>query len=185
MHHLKEPHLHSPGTQAGQQHQPLQEPLFLLLSQASRGRRPAPVCPERPERPKGHLGTPKCSVGCSSREDNASRSPVPESVGPPRGLQGTSCASGVPVPHHCGCRRALLSPYLTCHHPATHAEFGSFSAPQPAWGRSCLQSGHLSFIPADITLDINPAYKASLQATALPLTGSPGSPRGPGSPALP
>ena len=128
-HQLKEPHLHSPGTQVGQQHQLLQELLFLLPSQASRGRRPAPACRERPARPKGHLGTPKHSAGCTSGEGNASGSPMPEAVGPPRGLRCTTCTWWVPVPHHCWYRRALLSLYLICHPIATHAGFGSFSAP--------------------------------------------------------
>lgn len=54
-HQLKDPHLHSPGTQAGQQHQPLQEPPFLLLSQVSQGHHPAPVGQGHPARPKGDL----------------------------------------------------------------------------------------------------------------------------------
>lgn len=107
----------------------------------------SPRVPRTPCKAKSHLGTPKCSMGCSSREGNAGGSPVPEPVGPPQGLQ---CLVG-PVPHDCGCTTSLLSLYPTCHQPATCAGFGAFSAPRPAQGWSCLWSGHPSFLPSDIT----------------------------------
>lgn len=77
--------LHSPGTQAGQQHQSLQEPPFLLPSQASRGRHRAPVCREHPARPKGHSGTLKRSAGEGS-------------------AGGSGALSLQPFGHHGGCK---------------------------------------------------------------------------------
>lgn len=123
-----------------------------------------PLVPGTPCKAKKPLRPPKTQLW----QDKLREIPVALVTSGSKGATSSS-------PHPCRCR-TLLSPQPTLLSPHTHTGFGVFPAPQPPQGWNW----------PGVDTNVHPVgHHPSPARCSSALTGSPGSPRGPGSPVLP